>query len=100
MRNAEFSKALAKVLWRPYIPLGPPDSLLELVLGEVAQVITRGQRVMPARAQALGYAFRDPDSPPPSAPVRPRPGPAQARADPAARVLIIITSVPSTSIDE
>ena len=61
VRNAEFSKALAKVLWRSFIPLGPPDAVLELVLGEVAQVITRGQRVVPARAQALGYAFRYPD---------------------------------------
>jgi uncharacterized protein (TIGR01777 family) len=61
VRNAEFSKALAKVLWRPFIPVGPPDALLEVVLGEVAQVITRGQRVLPARAQALGYSFRHPD---------------------------------------
>jgi uncharacterized protein len=61
VRNAGFSKALARVLWRPYIPLGPPDALLEMVLGEVAQVVTKGQKVVPARAQALGYAFRHPD---------------------------------------
>jgi len=60
VRNAEFSKVLAKVLWRLPFPVGPPDALLEVVLGEVAQVITRGQRVMPARAQALGYSFRHP----------------------------------------
>jgi uncharacterized protein (TIGR01777 family) len=63
VRNAEFSKKLAHALWRPYIPLGPPDAMLELVLGEVAQVITRGQRVVPARARALGYSFRYPDLP-------------------------------------
>jgi uncharacterized protein (TIGR01777 family) len=61
VRNAEFSKTLAKVLWRPFIPLGPPDALLEVVLGEVAQVITKGQRVVPARVRTLGYAFRYPD---------------------------------------
>jgi len=61
VRNAEFSKALAKVLWRPFLPFGPPDALLELVLGEVAQVVTKGQKVLPARAQSLGYAFRHPD---------------------------------------
>jgi uncharacterized protein (TIGR01777 family) len=60
VRNADFARALARVLWRPYVPFGPPDVLLEVVLGEVAQVITRGQKVVPARAQALGYAFRHP----------------------------------------
>jgi uncharacterized protein (TIGR01777 family) len=63
VRNAEFTKALAKVLWRIPAPLGPPDALLDLVLGEVAQVITRGQKVLPARAQALGYTFRFPELP-------------------------------------
>jgi uncharacterized protein (TIGR01777 family) len=61
VRNHEFGKALAKVLWRPFLPLGPPDLMMELILGEVAQVVTKGQKVMPARAQALGYTFRYPD---------------------------------------
>jgi uncharacterized protein (TIGR01777 family) len=61
VRNAEFSKTLAKVLWRPFVPFGPPDSLLELVLGEVAQVVTKGQKVLPAKAQSLGYTFRYPN---------------------------------------
>lgn len=61
VRHIDFGKALAKVLWRPYVPIGPPDALLELVLGEVAQVVTKGQKVLPARAQALGYSFRYPE---------------------------------------
>jgi uncharacterized protein len=61
VRNADFSKALARVLWRPYVPFGPPDAMLELVLGEVAQVITKGQKVLPTRAQALGYRFAYPE---------------------------------------
>jgi uncharacterized protein (TIGR01777 family) len=61
VRNAEFARELARVLRRPYVPFGPPDAVLELMLGEVAQVVTRGQKVLPARAQALGYAFRYPD---------------------------------------
>lgn len=64
VRNAEFSRALARALrrgvWPPYLPFGPPDFVLQLMLGEVAQVITTGQRVIPARAQALGYAFQFP----------------------------------------
>lgn len=66
-RNAEFSRALSNVLWKPYapwrvfLPIGPPDLLLRLVLGEVAEVIAKGQRVVPRRALELGYQFRHPD---------------------------------------
>lgn len=60
VRNLEFSRALAKVLWRPCSPIGPPDPVLRLVLGEVADVITKGQKVLPARALALGYSFKYP----------------------------------------
>ena len=61
--TGRFSKALARVVRRPFIPMGPPDALLSLMLGEVAQVVTRGQKVLPARAPSLGYAFRHPDLP-------------------------------------
>lgn len=61
VRNTDFSRALAKVVHRPFIPFGPPDALLGLVLGDVAQVVTKGQRVLPAKAQALGYTFKYPD---------------------------------------
>jgi uncharacterized protein (TIGR01777 family) len=64
--NAEFARTFSAVLrtkytpWRFYLPIGPPDALLQLVLGEVASVITTGQRVLPAKAQALGYSFKYP----------------------------------------
>lgn len=67
VRNADFSRALSNALWKPYapwrvfLPFGPPDLLLRLALGEVADVITKGQRVLPRRALELGYAFRHPD---------------------------------------
>ena len=62
--------------------------MLELVLGEVAQVITKGQKVLPARAQALGYRFEYPDLAgalralvaKPKAPPRPEPIPAASGA--------------------
>ncbi len=62
-RNVDFSKELAKVLHRPFLPIGPPDFLIELMLGEVAQAITRGQKVLPARALELGYRFQYPELP-------------------------------------
>lgn len=60
-RNVDFSRALAKVVHRPFLPIGPPDALLKLVLGEVAGVVTQGQRVLPAAALGLGYRFEHPD---------------------------------------
>lgn len=60
-RNFDFSRALAKVLHRPFIPFGPPDLALEVMLGEVAQAVTKGQRVLPRRALELGYRFAHPD---------------------------------------
>ena len=58
MRFAEFAKALARVLKRPCLPVGPPDALLKIVLGEVAQVVVTGQKVLPGKALALGYSYK------------------------------------------
>ncbi|WP_165245942.1 TIGR01777 family oxidoreductase [Paludisphaera soli] len=67
VRNADFSRALSRALWKPYapwrifLPFGPPDILLRLTLGEVADVIAKGQRVVPRKALQLGYDFRHPE---------------------------------------
>ncbi|HEU5116111.1 MAG TPA: TIGR01777 family oxidoreductase, partial [Isosphaeraceae bacterium] len=61
VRNVDFSRELARVLHRPFLPVGPPDSVLRLALGEVADAVTKGQRVLPAKALALGYDFQYPD---------------------------------------
>jgi uncharacterized protein (TIGR01777 family) len=58
--NREFSKALGRALHRPSF-LRTPKFILRVALGEVANVITTGQRVLPQRALALGYAFRFPE---------------------------------------
>lgn len=57
--NKEFSKTLAATLHRPCLfPL--PGFMLRLMLGEVAQVVTGSQRVIPAKAKELGYKFKYP----------------------------------------
>lgn len=55
--NRVFSTALGKALGRPsFMPA--PAFMLRLMLGEVADVVTKGQRVLPRRAQEAGYSFR------------------------------------------
>ncbi len=58
--NAELSRALGQVLGRPAV-LPVPGAALRLLYGEMAEVVTTGQRVIPARLRDLGYRFRHPD---------------------------------------
>lgn len=60
-RNIDFSRSLAHALHRPMLPIGPPDLMLDLLLGGVARSVTTGQRVLPVRALALGYRFTHPN---------------------------------------
>ena len=62
-RNTDFSRELARVLHRPFLPIGPPDLVLKVALGEKAHVVTTGQRVLPGRAEELGYHFLHPELP-------------------------------------
>jgi len=54
--NAEFTAGLARALHRPAC-LAAPAPILKLVLGERSVLLLGGQRVLPAKAEALGYAF-------------------------------------------
>jgi uncharacterized protein (TIGR01777 family) len=59
--NKVFSKALGKALGRPAV-LPIPGLALDLMYGsEFGKVLKGGQRVMPRRAQDLGYKFKHPD---------------------------------------
>jgi uncharacterized protein (TIGR01777 family) len=57
--NADFTRALGRVLHRPTL-VAVPAFALELALGEMAGMLLTGQRAVPARALALGFAFRYP----------------------------------------
>ncbi len=65
--NADFSRILTSLLrtratpWRVFLPYGPPDALLKIALGEIANVLASGQRVVPRKALELGYRFQYPD---------------------------------------
>jgi uncharacterized protein (TIGR01777 family) len=58
--NKEFSNALGRALNRPAF-VWTPAFALSLLLGEVADVVVNGQRVLPKRALALGYQFKFPN---------------------------------------
>ncbi len=57
--NKEFGKALGNALGRPAI-FWTPEFMLKLALGQGAEIITSGQRVLPKRAVEWGYQFRFP----------------------------------------
>jgi hypothetical protein len=58
--NQSFTQALGRALHRPSF-LPTPAFALQLLLGEVAHLVTTGQRVLPRRALQLGYSFKFPD---------------------------------------
>jgi uncharacterized protein len=58
-RNRDFSKALGRALRRPSL-LPVPGAALRLMYGEMAEIVTEGARVVPAKALVLGYEFRHP----------------------------------------
>lgn len=59
--NGEFSKALARAMWRPCLfPL--PEFALNLAFGkERAAMMTTGPKVLPKRTLESGYKFKYPD---------------------------------------
>jgi uncharacterized protein len=58
--NTELSKTLGRVLHRPaFAPV--PGLAVKSLYGEMASIVTTGQRVVPERLRELGYEFRRTD---------------------------------------
>jgi uncharacterized protein len=58
--NRDFSRALGRALRRPtFAPI--PSAAIELLYGDMAQIVVEGVRMVPDRAGELGYTFRHPD---------------------------------------
>ena len=57
--NRDFSHALGRALHRPaFAPV--PSFAIRVLYGEMAAIVVNGQRAVPERPLALGYAFRHP----------------------------------------
>src|SRR5699024_3075317 len=53
LRNKDFTAVLGNVLNRPYL-FTVPKTIIDLALGEMGQLITRGQYVLPKKAKEYG----------------------------------------------
>ncbi len=60
LTNAEFGKALGRVMNRPSV-IPVPGFAMRLLFGEVSTVVLDGQRVLPKRLQELGFTFQFPE---------------------------------------
>jgi hypothetical protein len=58
--NAEFMRALAAALHRPYW-LPTPALAIRLALGKMSKLVLEGQKVFPSRLQEAGFTFRYPE---------------------------------------
>lgn len=55
--NRDFSETLGKVMGSPsWLPV--PGFMLRVVLGEVSDILSKGQRVVPKKAVDIGYTFQ------------------------------------------
>jgi uncharacterized protein (TIGR01777 family) len=60
VRNRELAKAIGEAMHRPaFAPA--PTPVLRLMLGEMADMILKGQQILPARLEAMGFAFKFPE---------------------------------------
>ncbi|MEJ2031644.1 MAG: TIGR01777 family oxidoreductase [Deltaproteobacteria bacterium] len=58
--NKEMSKALGESLHRPVFLPHVPAFALKLVLGELGEIVLKGQKVLPRKLQTAGFTFEYP----------------------------------------
>ncbi len=56
--NYEFTKILAKKLFRPVWPINVPEFILKAMLGEMSSVILNSNRTSPQKLMDMGFRFR------------------------------------------
>lgn len=58
--NRDFSKALGQALGRPAV-LPTPGFAIKALFGEMSEIVLTGVRMVPGRADELGYSFKHPE---------------------------------------
>lgn len=58
--NREFAKALGQALGRPAL-LPTPGFAIKALFGEMSEIVLTGVRMVPGRADELGYGFKHPE---------------------------------------
>ena len=56
--NISFSKALAKIQKRLFIPIGAPKFILKLIFGEMSTIILNGSKVSASKIKQTGFKFK------------------------------------------
>jgi NAD dependent epimerase/dehydratase family enzyme len=56
--SVSFSKALAKSIKRPYLGIGVPRFMLQLLFGELSIILLEGSRISAKKIEKNGYSFR------------------------------------------
>lgn len=56
--SKSFSKLLANSIKRPYLPIGVPSFLLQLIFGELAIILLEGSRLSSHKIQNTGFSFK------------------------------------------
>lgn len=59
-RNTEFTRVLARTLHRPAL-FTVPNAALNVLFGDMAEILLASQRVLPAAARRAGFRFHFPD---------------------------------------
>jgi uncharacterized protein len=59
--NEQMTRAIAKVLHRPVLPINVPGFALRLALGPMAELVLGGSHVSAAKIQATGFPFKFPE---------------------------------------
>jgi uncharacterized protein (TIGR01777 family) len=60
VRNRELTQTLSAVLRKPALPFPVPEFLLRIVFGESADMLLKGQRVLPQKLLGNGFLFKFP----------------------------------------
>ena len=56
--SRSFSKALAKSIKRPYLAIGVPSFILQILFGEMAVILLKGSRISTKKTEKNKYPFR------------------------------------------